>query len=460
MKGRLRLVSLALVGVALTLLQPTVGLGDEPPADIAAKISGPQDGTVGQTLVYSMAVSNAGPAYAERVVARIHVPVSFTVLDVSFSQGVCSTVNECEIGQLSPGETVTGSLTVRLEVRERTILSLSAASPTTPDLATDNNSQAILFLPPSFGPKPKFPAPAPSWPVAQPELPPAMVGRPYSVRMSVTGGVPPYRFVWLKACTGSDPEGLTLSEDGLVSFTPVGAGEARLCLKIYDSVETTREHPASNVSLRILEPLVVQKLPDGLTGSEYGARFVSGGQPPYSVEFRLGRLPPGVKEVDGFARVTGAPTVSGRFALTSAVTDSLGFVAESSQVLRIRVGRGRSVRLNEAITSGRVSGRAPQCLLQPPRTAGPVARLAPGVRSRLLDAYGVWWRPHLYVIDRLIPVELGGHPTHVSNLWPQLAERARRTDNLERFLLRKVCAGQMSLRAAQERIASHKTNVG
>ena len=60
-----------------------------------------------------------------------------------------------------------------------------------------------------------------------------------------------------------------------------------------------------------------------------------------------------------------------------------------------------------------------------------------------------------YVLDRKLPVVLGGHPTHEANL--QLIEAggesgARRKQALERRLMLKVCRGEMGLREAQAAI--------
>ena len=57
-----------------------------------------------------------------------------------------------------------------------------------------------------------------------------------------------------------------------------------------------------------------------------------------------------------------------------------------------------------------------------------------------------------YVIDHLVPLEIGGSNA-VSNLWPERADDARRKDRLEDSLHRAVCAGRTSVRRAQRIIA-------
>jgi hypothetical protein len=63
-----------------------------------------------------------------------------------------------------------------------------------------------------------------------------------------------------------------------------------------------------------------------------------------------------------------------------------------------------------------------------------------------------------YEEDHLIPLELGGHPTDPKNLWPQPRtgiHPASMKDSVENSLHAKVCAGAMSLAAAQAAIASN-----
>ena len=61
-----------------------------------------------------------------------------------------------------------------------------------------------------------------------------------------------------------------------------------------------------------------------------------------------------------------------------------------------------------------------------------------------------------YEEDHLIPLELGGHPTDPKNLWPQPRSGnhpASLKDQVENSLRSKVCAGAMTLAAAQSAIA-------
>lgn len=61
--------------------------------------------------------------------------------------------------------------------------------------------------------------------------------------------------------------------------------------------------------------------------------------------------------------------------------------------------------------------------------------------------------PSEYEEDHFIPFELGGHPTDRRNLWPEPWPEAKRKDRWELGLSRAVCAGRITLEAAQHRIA-------
>ena len=72
-------------------------------------------------------------------------------------------------------------------------------------------------------------------------------------------------------------------------------------------------------------------------------------------------------------------------------------------------------------------------------------------------AYGVKWEDRaLYEFDHLISRELAGADVE-ANIWPQAwlePGSARRKDRLENRLHVLVCAGKVSLKAAQREIAA------
>jgi hypothetical protein len=67
--------------------------------------------------------------------------------------------------------------------------------------------------------------------------------------------------------------------------------------------------------------------------------------------------------------------------------------------------------------------------------------------------YGIPYSDHAkYEVDHLISLELGGS-NDISNLWPEPLASAKLKDKLENKLHSLVCAGKLSLRAAQRAIA-------
>ena len=66
--------------------------------------------------------------------------------------------------------------------------------------------------------------------------------------------------------------------------------------------------------------------------------------------------------------------------------------------------------------------------------------------------------PSDYEEDHLIPLELGGSPTSVMNLWPEpynITDGARTKDQIENKLNSLVCTGSLSLTKAQQMIAAN-----
>ena len=69
----------------------------------------------------------------------------------------------------------------------------------------------------------------------------------------------------------------------------------------------------------------------------------------------------------------------------------------------------------------------------------------------VIDARG---RRHaVYVIDHLVPLELGGAPADLRNLWPQPRVAAKRKDEVENELHALVCSDAVRLEDAQRAIA-------
>jgi hypothetical protein len=58
-----------------------------------------------------------------------------------------------------------------------------------------------------------------------------------------------------------------------------------------------------------------------------------------------------------------------------------------------------------------------------------------------------------YAIDHLVPLEIGGAPRDVRNMWPQPVAEAIEKDRVEDALHVLVCDGEIGIADAQDRIA-------
>ncbi|HEY0614751.1 MAG TPA: hypothetical protein VGC96_08920 [Candidatus Elarobacter sp.] len=78
------------------------------------------------------------------------------------------------------------------------------------------------------------------------------------------------------------------------------------------------------------------------------------------------------------------------------------------------------------------------------------ARVTYAIRDEIYTKYGIQrgQRAGKYVIDHLMPLELGGLSDQ-KNLWPQLRADAKRKDRDENMLHRAVCRGEMRLHDAR-----------
>jgi hypothetical protein len=72
-----------------------------------------------------------------------------------------------------------------------------------------------------------------------------------------------------------------------------------------------------------------------------------------------------------------------------------------------------------------------------------------------LTAYGGGGPLHAYEYDHLVPLELGGAANDPRNLWPEPGASPNPKDALENRLRARVCAGTLSLSAAQTQIATN-----
>lgn len=108
-----------------------------------------------------------------------------------------------------------------------------------------------------------------------------------------------------------------------------------------------------------------------------------------------------------------------------------------------------------------IESATPEQICQP-GYARDVRDVPDAVKSQVYAEYGITsHRPGQYEVDHLISLELGGS-NDIANLWPEAAEPRpgfHEKDKVENYLHAQVCAGAISLAAAQEQIASNWLDV-
>jgi len=91
------------------------------------------------------------------------------------------------------------------------------------------------------------------------------------------------------------------------------------------------------------------------------------------------------------------------------------------------------------------------------KTVRPPVTYTSPLKTRLMQSYGFTDSRSNYELDHLIPLEIGGNPYDIRNLWPEPGYGQNNfhvKDSFETFLHDQVCSGSMSLQEAQHQIAT------
>lgn len=133
----------------------------------------------------------------------------------------------------------------------------------------------------------------------------------------------------------------------------------------------------------------------------------------------------------------------------------VGLIAAAAPVLTM--GTARATTFPDArLTPGAVVPGVTAAQVCTPGYASsvrPRGRAWYDLKNTAFDRYGVPPHHHYgYVGDHLIPLELGGDPTSVQNIWPEPYAEAHEKDYFEDALRIEVCDGRISLQQAQQRI--------
>ncbi len=90
------------------------------------------------------------------------------------------------------------------------------------------------------------------------------------------------------------------------------------------------------------------------------------------------------------------------------------------------------------------------------RVRPPVSYTTP-LKRELMARYGSVGPPSGFELDHLVPLEVGGAPRSVGNLWPQPLGHpgSPEKDHLENYLHTQVCAGRVALADAQRQFETN-----
>jgi hypothetical protein len=92
------------------------------------------------------------------------------------------------------------------------------------------------------------------------------------------------------------------------------------------------------------------------------------------------------------------------------------------------------------------------------KTVRPPVSYTTPLKIRLMESYGFTDSRSNYELDHLIPLEIGGNPYDVRNLWPEPGYGEYNfhiKDRYENYLNNAVCSGSLSLSDAQKDIATN-----
>lgn len=154
-----------------------------------------------------------------------------------------------------------------------------------------------------------------------------VIGTPYNLSLSVSGGTSPYTVTIL---SGSLPAGLSLSTGGVLSGTPTAVGSFTFTIQAQDSTGSGSGGPytgSHSYSFTIAAPTIIvapSALPNGTVGSSYSQNIsASGGSGAYSYAVTGGTLPLGLSLNSATGALTGTPTAASGSSLIITATDTV-----------------------------------------------------------------------------------------------------------------------------------------
>ncbi len=170
--------------------------------------------------------------------------------------------------------------------------------------------------------------------VATSELPRALPGSPYSVRLEPLNPEEGWPLRW-SLTRGALPPGLTLGEDGTLAGTPATPGLFAFVVRVEEPFRRSGER---ELRLVVALPLTLAPVdpPPGEVGLRYRLQLsAQGGVAPLSWSLDQGALPPGLALDAAAGAVVGVPRAAGAFPLVLGAADAAGDRVSTSVLLRV-----------------------------------------------------------------------------------------------------------------------------
>ena len=185
--------------------------------------------------------------------------------------------------------------------------------------------------------------------VTTPSLAPATRGTPYSAQLTVTGGT---ASAW-SVVSGALPNGIALSNGGLLSGTPTAEGSWTFTVQASGGGKTDTK----SLTLDVTRPLSLSTaaLPPLIVGKQFTARLdAGGGTGSYSFFLVGGALPSGLALDPSNGVISGTPRRAGAFVADIQVSTSAGSSAHQPLKLIVKAQLGFAT---VSLPSGKVGRR-------------------------------------------------------------------------------------------------------
>jgi len=163
--------------------------------------------------------------------------------------------------------------------------------------------------------------PPPPLSIRTESLPQALQGLPYSASLEASGGVGPYSW---NIETGALPDGLTMSNAGVISGRATTSGATSFVLRVKDSLGTSSTKSLFLIVSPPPPPLLIQtiSLPDTTAERPYSQTLqAGGGVPPYSWSIASGSLGAGLN-LSASGVISGTPATAGTSVFVVRLTDA------------------------------------------------------------------------------------------------------------------------------------------